>query len=342
MNSDLLKYLTEEGIGTSPIKSEIKDMQESGKTFASIPVCVLSHMYDKRRSKFIANLVNEVRDRQYRIYTYEDQKHLYSQFETLNNVEVVYIPLDNKLYLSLTGKRQYINEDVLRRGEDHAYFIEDDCFNFHLPVGCIGANGNFRNSKFMLSYSSMFSFWEFLIKKYDLTYSGGANNMEFTFRNLDENLFIKPNAQVIQAIQINVKYAYERGIEYDHDSGWDDYDMILQHITKGKSTQLIMFGYLTPALKSGVSAMSSTLESLQARCVVNTNKLIDKWGLSLVRIDSKKGLYNAKINWMTVRSAIKNKINTSKLIGMTNESSKAYIKFTSQTSSNSAQFPEFI
>ncbi len=318
------------GMGVQPVLDELEEFQNQIEDNKTIPVCILSHMYDKKRSKFIANLIDEEIDRNYIIFTYEDQKNLYKQFEsTSKNLTVHYIPCLEQ-YLTLSGKRQYILDWSNKNNHDDAFFIEDDCFNYYLPIGGIGNTGNFRNRKFSMSFAFTFSFWEFLIKKHKLTYSGPVNNMEFTFRNVDENPFIKQNAQVVQTIHINTKSCKDKNINFDHKAGWDDYDMIINQCINNKGTQGIIFSYVTPALKSGVSAMSSTADALAKRCERNSKALIEKWGLGLVREDTKKGLYNAKVNWSNIRKCYQNNLTEllPQIIGLTNDDAKQLIRET--------------
>lgn len=295
-----------------------------------VPVCVLSHMFDARRSKFLVQLKAEaeLRDlnRKYYIFTYADQKELYEQFENIKNVEVVYIELDSPVYLTLSGKRQFILEFCQKNNYNHAFFIEDDCFDFVLPVGALGEEGSFRNKRYVMSYNFLFDFWTFLIFSKGLTYSGPVNNMEFAFRDLTENPFIKINGQTVQAVHICAKLCKENNINFDHNSGWDDYDMIIQQCVYNKGTQALIFSYNTPALKSGVSAMSASADALEKRCLKNSTLLIEKWGKSLVREDTKKGLYNAKVNWTTLKGALKQNIDLKTLIGLSNEAAKELIK----------------
>lgn len=325
MKPELQKYIDLDGTGMDEVKGLLTEMSESGD-FTDIPVCVLSHMYDPKRSRFLADLVNEERDRSYIIFTYEDQKHLYQMFEELNNVEVHYISLSNPVDLTLSGKRQYIIDYLQYNEIENGFFIEDDCYSFHLPVGGIGGTGNFRNGKYQMSFSMAFSFWEFLIKKFDLGYSGLTSNMAFTFNDMSKHTFIKHNAQCVQAVHINVKDCKSLNIAYDHDSGWDDFDMNIQQVTRNKGTDCLMFGYCTPSLKSGVSAMSSDADKLKERCEINTKALIKKWGLALVREDTKKDLYNAKVNWRMIKTAGINEVPVKDLIGMGSDEAKDYIR----------------
>lgn len=318
------------------VKDELRDFLNADINI-SIPVCILSHMFDSKRSKFLVQLKSEasLRDlnRKYFIFTYDDQKELYSEFETIKNVEVIYIELDNPIYLTLSGKRQFILEYCQKNNHDNAFFIEDDCFDFILPVGALGAEGSFRNKRYVMSFNFLFSFWSHLITKYSLTYSGGANNMEWAFRDLRSNPFIKKNGQTIQAVHINTSFCVENNIKFDHDAGWDDYDMILQQCVYGRGTQLIIFSYNTPSLKSGVSAMSSSADALEKRCFKNSTALINKWGKSLVKEDTKKGLFNAKINWNTIRNSYKINYNLKEVIGKSYEEASIMIKEASKIKS---------
>lgn len=318
-----LEETREGAVGVSKVRDELNDFKNKIDSCKEIPVCILSHMYDPKRSKMILNLMQQEIDRDYIIFTYADQKDLYEQFE--EKLTVHYIP-NVPEFSTLSGKRQYIFDWANDNGFPDAFFVEDDCYNFYLPIGGIGGTGNFRNKKYNMTFAFMFAFWEFLIKKHSLTYSGPVNNMEFTFRNLDEHPFIKQNAQVVQAVHINVESSIENDIKFDHDAGWDDYDMIIQQCVKNKGTQGIIFSYVTPALKSGVSAMSSDADALAKRCENNTTALINKWGLGLVREDTKKGLYNAKVNWNNIRKSYANNLSLEYIVGKTNDEAKYYIK----------------
>lgn len=323
-------YLNLNGIGIDCIQDMIAEYKPNSLGFNKFPICILSHMYDKKRSKFLVNLISESKVHalmhNYIIFTYEDQKELYKEFENIENVRVEYIPIDNKKYLTLGGKRQYILEYNQQNNNDNAFFIEDDCFDFHLPIGAIGENGNFRNKRYFISNNFIFSFWQYLVECNELTYSGGVDNMSFTFHDSDKDGFIKHYSQTVQAVHINCKSCKDLNINFDDNSGWDDYDMLIQQAIYNKGSTALFFGYTTPPLKSGNSAMSSSLEDLKARCIRNTTKLVNKWGLSLVRIDEKKGLYNSKINWYNIKLGIKNSVNLKDIIGLNNEEAKAYIK----------------
>ncbi len=324
INEEIQTYLDIPSIGTEQVKSLVQSFRDDQAY--DFPVCVLSHKFDPRRSKFLVSLEKQIDvQNKYFVFTYEDQKDLYSRFEKLTNVNVVYIPLEKK-HLTLTGKRQYILDWNIRNKNSDAFFIEDDCFDFYLPIGSFGEDtGNFRNKKFLMSYNFLFGFWEHVVKTNNLKYSGPVNNMEFTFRNLSENPFIKRYAQTVQAIHMNIDSCVKLNLTYDEDSGWDDYDMIIQQCVYNEGSTALIFSYNTPSLKSGVSAMSATADALKERCIKNTTALIDKWGLGLVRLDTKKDLYNAKVNWFTIKKALTNNVPLEKIVGLNNEESKRFI-----------------
>ena len=194
--TEMYKSLVEtetQNIGVSKVQEQMSDFNYNENL--TYPVCILSHMYDAKRSKFLVQLQKEAElkglDRDYIIFTYADQKELYKQFENIDGIQVHYISLNNPEYLTLSGKRQYILEYNQENETEHAFFIEDDCFDFVLPIGAIGEAGSFRNKRFNMSFSLTFSFWEHLIKRNNLQYSGPVNNMEFAFRDLSKNPFIK-------------------------------------------------------------------------------------------------------------------------------------------------------
>lgn len=330
IDGEIDAYMKIKGIGVESVKRHLRKFKDKVDSCKKFPVCILSHMFDERRSKFLTQLVAESKmkklDREYYIFVYEDQKHLYKEFEKIDNINVIYISIDEKEYSTLSGKRQYILEWNQKNKNEHAFFIEDDCFDFVLPIGSIGVSGSFRNKRFNMSFGMTFGFWESLIKENKLKYSGPVNNMEFAFRDLSKKPFIKHLGQTVQAVHIDIKFCKDKNIKFDSESGWDDYDMILQQCVYGAGTDALIFSYNTPSLKSGISAMSSDLNALSARCENNTTALIKKWGLSLVREDTKKGLYNAKVNWGNLRTAEKNKISPEKIIGMTHSEAKEFLK----------------
>lgn len=307
---------------------ELKTDLQNNKSHNEYPVCVLSHMFDPRRSKFLVNLKAEANlhslNRKYFVFVYEDQKDLYTQFENIENVKVHYIPMDKEEYLSLGGKRQYILEFLQKNEFKQGFFIEDDCIDFCLPVGAFGETGSFRNKRYTMSFNMTFTFWEFISNKFNLHYSGPVNNMEFAFKDLsmEKNKIIKPYGQVVQCTLMDASLSKELNLNFDHNSGWDDYDMNIQQCVYGKGTCNIHFSYFTPALKSGVSAMSNSASKLAERCEKNSKALINKWGYALVREDKKKDLFNAKVNWLTLKKLVRNGFDLKDFIGKTNDEAK--------------------
>jgi len=324
-------------------------MNKGLKNYTSIPVCILSHKYDKKSSIGLYSLLKESEkhklNRDYFIFTYDDQKKLYEEFEKIERVKVIYIPVIQKEYSTLSGKRNYILEWTQRNNYDDAFFVEDDVKRIMLPVGSYGTDGtkNFRNKKFLMSFNLAYTYWEFLIKKYKLTYSGLMNNMEFTFRDIRKPQyacdtlnkgFIKRDGQTVQIVHINTKLCKEKNLKFDPNSGWDDYDFLIQQSVFSEGTQLLYMSYITPALKSGSSKMSAEASALAKRCEINTDLLLKKWGSGLARLDLKKGLKNAKVNWFTIKAAKAANVDLKKIIGLSNKEAKLFIKNYSPKGSN--------
>ena len=341
VEEEIAEYLSIDGYSMEMTKDHVQVFGRDIDSYNTFPVCVLSHMYDPKRSLHLKDLIEEAKvhdlSRKFHIFTYSDQEDLYKRFESIKNVEVVYIPADKKEYSTLCGKRQFILEWNQEKGNDDAFFIEDDCTKFCLPIGQHGADGlkNFRNGRYHMSFNFTFGYWEFLARRYDMKYSGILNNMEFAFRDVGTERaladpltkgFIKKNAQVVQAVHINTKNCKDNDIKFDDTAGWDDYDQIVQQCVFAEGTRGLMIGYFTPALKSGISAMSSSADALAIRCEKNSKALIAKWGLGLVREDTKKGLYNAKVNWHTLKAGLDVGINIKDFIGKSKEDCKALIE----------------
>ena len=340
VKEEVEEYLSIDGYSMEMVKDHVEEFSKHIEDYDEYPVCILSHMFDPRRSKHLVALDEESKlhklTKQYYIFTYSDQKDLYDRFNSIENITVVYIPTDKEEYSTLVGKRQYILEWNQNRNNTNAFFVEDDCDKLCLPVGQYGADGlkNFRNGRYMMSMNFAFGYWEFMIKKYDMKYSGLLNNMEFAFRDIGTEKaladpltkgFIKKNAQVVQIVHINTKFCKDKNLKFDPNAGWDDYDFIIQQCVYGEGTRGLMMGYFTPALKSGVSAMSSDADALKIRCEKNSKELMGKWGMGLVREDTKKGLYNAKVNWHTLKKGLERGIDLRDIIGMSKEEAKKYV-----------------
>ena len=201
----------------------------------------------------------------------------------------------------------YIIDFLQSKNIENAFLVEDDCTNFVLPY----KTEKSVNAPFKISYDFLFKFWTFLTKKYDYKYSGLMNWTAFRFCDIERMYnFTKHNAQGIQVIQINSKFAKEKNINYDVNSGWEDFDILIQEMISGEGTEVLPIGYQTPAITQGVS----TFSNLPERCIENTSKLLSKWGFDLVRLDLKKGIFNSKVNWIKAKKAISENVPLKSLV----------------------------
>lgn len=285
--NDLNKYI--DLVKDLPFVSEFiefRDYLKNNPDFEAFPVIVLSHDFNPKRSKFLVKLDGY---ENYLVVTSESNKEKYTDFKCHF--------YDDSEIPGLANKRKYILELLQSKNIKNAFLVEDDCSDFVLPY----KTERSTNERFKISYDFLFKFWTFLTLKYDYKYSGLMEWMYFIHRDI-ENMtkFTKHNGQGIQVIQINVEYAKENNIVYDLDSGWEDYDILIQEIISGEGTEVLNITYNTPSITKG----ASTFSNLPERCIENTSKLLSKWGFDLVRLDLKKGIFNAKVNWNKIKKAI--------------------------------------
>ena len=276
--------------------TEFRDYLKDNPDFEAFPVIVLSHDFNPKRSKFLVNLDDY---KNYLVVTSESNKEKYTDFKCHF--------YDDSEIPGLANKRKYILELLQSKNIKNAFLVEDDCSDFVLPY----KTERSTNARFKISYDFLFKFWTFLTLKYDYKYSGLMEWMRFIHRDI-ENMtkFTKHNGQGIQVIQINVEYAKENNIVYDLDSGWEDYDILIQEIISGEGSEVLTITYNTPSITKGVS----TFSNLPERCIENTSKLLSKWGFDLVRLDLKKGIFNSKVNWLKTKKAISENVPLKSLV----------------------------
>lgn len=265
--------------------TEFRDFITSNPNFEAFPVIVLSHDFNPKRSRFLTNLGDYAN---YIVVTAQSEKDLYKDFNC-HFYDDTNIP-------GLANKRKYIVSWLQEHNVNNAFFLDDDCTDFVLPY----RDGKSVNAPFKISYDFLFKFWTFLVNKYNYKFSGLMNWTAFRFCDLTKG-FAKHNGQCIQVVQMNLSDAKERSINYDENSGWEDFDMIIQEIVNGEGTEVLPIGYHTPAITQGIS----TFSNLPERCITHSSALLAKWGLSLVRLDLKKGIFNTKVNWFKIRKCIK-------------------------------------
>lgn len=279
----------------------------------NIPICVLSHEYNPSRSKFLKHLLNQNVERKYFIFVYENQKEKYKDFKN-----VIYIP-DSEYVLGLPHKRNKVLEFARQNNYKDIFMIEDDCFNFCLPVG-YQHEGKVVYKPFKVNYDLFFDIWEDIINKNELKFSGLDQNTSFAFR-IKDNL-INEYANLCQCVHINL----DMNLNYDITSGWDDWDFNLQVFVNKFKNGNIHLSYFTPALRDGISVESNSLNKLKERCIKNSTLLINKWGDFLVSKDERKDLFNARPNTRAIKQIIELNLNPKDFIQIHKEKAKEIIK----------------
>lgn len=285
-------------------------LQEENKNWGKYPLCILSHMYDKRRSKLINQLVSELDsglslNRKVYIFVYEDQKERYKFLEKYSdNINMVYIkPTEENS--TLTGKRNYIINYSIDNDFSNIFKFEDDTFNLCLPLmSKTIKSGLQKNKKFNLTCNSAFSLWEFIIDKFDLKYSAPLieNSFIWAVKPYLDGKITQAGYSCIQGIHLNVEFMKNNSLKYDEKSGWDDFDMNLQFCVAGQLPTLIPMGYHTISLKSGLSTIENS--NLEKRCERNSNLFVNKWGEPLTKLVTKRELTNARIQWRALKKIL--------------------------------------
>lgn len=290
------------------IKKDLEPLFENYHNYTTFNVCVLSHNYDKKRSKFIVDLVKEVTEnnenilRNVYVFVYSDQKELYSFLDNLPGIEVVLIE-KNDSNKTLTGKRNYVVNYASKMGWKDIFIIEDDTTKFFIPTKSSTSTGVFKNNKQIMSHRLSFIVWEYYIKTHNLKITAPLIESSFIWLNFDKLNTVRQNYSCIQAIHMSVEVMDKDSLRYDENSGWDDFDMNLQMFLHGHYPTIVPLGYHTISLKSGLSTIENN--KLEERCNRNSNVFFSKWGDKLVRIENKRGLVNARINWVKIKNCLK-------------------------------------
>jgi len=300
------------------IEEDVKEVLANSEKYSNIPICVLSHLYDKKRSKFIVDLVKQLEakqtiNREIFVFVYEDQKDRYEFLSKFEEVKMIFMVPD-EFNSTLVGKRNYIINFAKENGYENIFMIEDDCNNYFLPTLGATNSGVEKNKKHNLCFNSAFLVWEYCIKKFDLKMSAPLIESSFIwvvtpFKN---NETVRRGYSCIQNIHLNVKFMSDHDLKYDENSGWEDFDMNLQFTVNKSLPSLIPMGYSTIALKAGLSTIENN--NLQLRCERNSNKFVNKWGYPLSKLVNRKGLTNARIDWIRIKKQIKEGVDLKKLI----------------------------
>lgn len=273
-----------------------KDFIEFRKCYGDIelsPICVLSHNFDKRRSKFL------LKNKSYYnveplVFVYNSQKKLYADYNA------ILIDDADERFQSVTGKYNYVCRYLRKSGYKGGFIIEDDCFRFSFPIPNELSSGLIKNERCYVSNKLLFTFWQFLINKYNLTYSGLMTWMCFRFYNLYRfKSIIKRYSPCIQVIYADVVDMKAKNIAYNtgKTNNWDDYDMNLQQCLYSNGTHSLCCSYITQSMTNGIS----NFDNLRQRSINSTLNLIEKYGLKLVNIDLRKNIMNAKPNFIAIK-----------------------------------------
>lgn len=300
INNEFDDYLKNEN-SYSFIVDEINELKLNGSKNI-IPIFVLSYKYDKKRSKFIVQLMNELDkyeniNRQIFIFVYSDEKEHYSFLDKYSkNIQMIYID-KNEVNSTLSGKRNYMIDYAHQHKFENIFMIEDDCSNFFIPIPKFKEDKFAKNQKYFLTIEKFFDLWEHIVLKNNHIMTSPLIEFAVVIQ-LHTKLFTT-NTTCIQMFQFNINYLKEKNIAFDHNSGWDDFDMCIQVFNSGADTHTFYpMGYGTISVKSGNSVIDNNIFE---RFKKNSYIFLNKWGSEYVKIVEKRGLINARINWIKIK-----------------------------------------
>jgi hypothetical protein len=236
------------------------------------------------------------------IFVYSDEKDHYAFLQKYEGIQMVFIEKNDE-NSTLSGKRNFIIDYAYSNGYKNIFMIEDDCDKFFIPIKVFKNNKFAKNSKYYLTIEKTFDLWEQIVLKNSFVMTSPL--MEFAVVIQIHKKLFTTNTTCIQMFQFNVEYLKNHGLKFDHNSGWDDFDMCLQVFESGADIHTIYpLGYSSISVKSGNSVIDSNVFE---RFKKNSYIFLEKWGENYVKIVEKRGLINARIDWHKVK---RNRIKT--------------------------------
>lgn len=227
---------------------------------------------------------------EYFLFIYEDDKDNYTDIINSGHFTVVYC----KGFRGIVPKRNFINEEMLARGYENIFVLDDDIpALFFLERGHqVKHPERYRSVKVPATPYEYFSKFQSIIENADqhLTQTGCVNEMEAAFNDFSKKPEVIYCRFPIQMVHINVKDLKDNDIKYRTDHGWDDFDLTMQILSKGLQT-----GHIP-----SMTYISDVMEPAASVANVGDNKwteislnLYKTWGDS-VKFIEKKGQVNAK------------------------------------------------
>ena len=226
----------------------------------------------------------------YFLFIYEDDAENYKDIIESGHFNVVYC----KGFRGIVPKRNFINNEMLERGYENIFVLDDDIPSVHILARGTQKKHpeRYKSIKLETTPYDFFVKFQSTIENADrhLTETGCVNEMEATFNDFSKRDPVMYSKFPIQMVHINTKDLHDNNIEYRTDHGWDDFDLTLQILSKGLNTGMIpSLTYITDVMQPDKSVANVGVDKWTDISL----KLYKTWGDN-VKFIEKKGQVNAK------------------------------------------------
>lgn len=263
-----------------------------------LPIVVPS--YQRGAKALTLKLLRDCPELKIILYVYEDDYENYKEVvENNSNISAVLC----KGFRGLAPKRKFINEDMVRKGYNEFFVLDDDISAlFYTRHGQTKA-GTYKAEKVQLNPVDFFKMWQYIIKtkaEEEIAVCGIISETGAWAQNLYQMKDIIYVAGQCQILYMNAKLCLDNGVNYREDAGWEDFDFSLRVLRAGlNSCQIRYLTYSTPTMTPGISVATVG----QNKWTEKSIDLYRHWG-KVTRFKFMKNQVNSKIRWVTIRNML--------------------------------------
>lgn len=277
----------------------LNEAKETIKTEDIFPIVVPS--YQRGSEALTLKLLKGCSDLKIILYVYADDYENYR--EVVENNENISAVLCSG-FRGLAPKRKFINEDMVAKGYNEYFVLDDDISAlFYTRHGQTKA-GTYKAEKVLLNPIDFFKMWQYVIKykaEEEIAVCGIISETGAWCQNLIQMKDVIYVAGQCQILYMNGGLCAKHGVNYREDAGWEDFDFSLRVLNAGlNSCQIRYLTYATPTMCPGQSVATTGANGW----VKKSLDLYKHWGRA-TRFKFMKNQVNSKIRWVSVRNMLK-------------------------------------
>lgn len=262
------------------------------------PICIPT--YKRGDKPFSIDLVGQYPELKIFVFGYKDDIEENYQNVMAKYPNITFVKCEG--FRGVIPKRNFINEYMDKIGFDQFFVMDDDITGlFFTKHGTLKDGTGYKADKQQLTGLEFFKMWTWIIQnkaEKNMAICGLINEASSWCQDLRTMPDIINIAGAVQVTYLNGKLLKEKGIKYDENSGWEDYDICMQALYKGlMSSQVRYLTYTTAPMRVGVSVATVG----ENKWTVNSMRLYSKWG-ECIRFKPQQGQLNAKCRWVSIRS----------------------------------------